>query len=309
MISGTYVLAPHPNDARVYAFSYLAPIRDSRWSFLATVVHSDSNVASVANTNVLGKGTTYGFTAIYALPATETYAHSVSVEIDRKHFDENVSIPGQTGSTAPLTYVPVTLSYNGQLSLKNSQTSFSASVTTNLRGLGSDWGAMGQQALQRNARFRVHGKFDVNHTQRFANDMQANAHVNAQISNSPLVSSEQFAAGGMNSVCAATGRGHGRQRRDRIGRTAQSVAREMARRRGRQPRERMAFHAFFDAAHPGCWAAGADVALQPDECRRRHTVQIMKYASADFEAGWPLKAGVYTRQYSPRFDFYVRLGF
>jgi hemolysin activation/secretion protein len=30
VISGTYVIAPqHPNDARVYAFSYLAPIRDT----------------------------------------------------------------------------------------------------------------------------------------------------------------------------------------------------------------------------------------------------------------------------------------
>ncbi|AOJ43511.1 hypothetical protein WJ23_31345 [Burkholderia lata] len=312
VISGTYVLAPqHPNDARVYAFSYLAPIRDSRWSFLATVVHSDSNVASVANTNVLGKGTTYGFTAIYALPATETYAHSVSVEIDRKHFDENVSIPGQTGSTAPLTYVPVTLSYNGQLSLKNSQTSFSASVTTNLRGLGSDWGAWDNKRYNATPDF-VYGKFDVNHTQRFANDMQANAHVNAQISNSPLVSSEQFAAGGMNSV-----RGY-MQAEDTadsgviasVELRSPSLAKWLGGAVGSRVNE-WRFHAFFDAAH--LWL----LSPLPEQTSRFNLmsvgvgtrVQIMKYASADFEAGWPLKAGVYTRQYSPRFDFYVRLGF
>ncbi|PCE32627.1 ShlB/FhaC/HecB family hemolysin secretion/activation protein [Burkholderia ubonensis] len=311
VISGTYVLAPqHPNDARVYAFSYLAPIRDSRWSFLATVVHSDSNVASVGGTNVLGKGTTYGFTAIYALPASDTYAQSVSIEIDRKHYDEKVSLAGQA-STVPLTYVPVTFSYNGQLSLKASQTSFSAALVTNIRGIGSDWGAWDSKRYKATPDF-VYGKFDVNHTQRFKNDMQANAHVSAQISNSPLVSSEQFAAGGMNSV-----RGY-LQAEDTadngvIGslelRTP-SLAKFLGGAIGSVINE-WRFHAFVDAAH--LWL----LSPLPEQTSSFNLLsvgvgtrlQLAKYASADFEAGWPLKAGVYTKQYSPRFDFYVRLGF
>ncbi|HDR8920592.1 TPA: ShlB/FhaC/HecB family hemolysin secretion/activation protein [Burkholderia vietnamiensis] len=311
VISGTYVIAPqHPNDARVYAFSYLAPIKDTRWSFLATVVHSDSNVASVGGTNVLGKGTTYGFTAIYALPGSDTYAHTVSIEIDRKHYDENVSVVGQT-STAPLTYVPVTFSYSGQLSLTNSQTSFSASLTTNIRGLGSDWGAWDNKRYNATPDF-VYGKFDVNHTQRFANDMQANAHVSAQLSNSPLVSSEQFAAGGMNSV-----RGY-MQAEDTadsgviasLELRSPSLSKWLGGAVGSRVNE-WRFHAFFDAAH--LWL----LSPLPEQTSRFNLMsvgvgtrlQLMKYASADFEAGWPLKAGVYTRQYSPRFDFYVRLGF
>ncbi|WP_088508887.1 ShlB/FhaC/HecB family hemolysin secretion/activation protein [Burkholderia ubonensis] len=311
VISGTYVLAPqHPNDARVYAFSYLAPIRDTRWSFLATVVHSDSNVASVGGTNVLGKGTTYGFTAIYALPASDTYAQSVSIEIDRKHYDEKVSVAGQS-STVPLTYVPVTFSYNGQLSLKQSQTSFSAALVTSIRGIGSDWGAWDSKRYKATPDF-VYGKFDVNHTQRFDNDMQANAHVSAQISNSPLVSSEQFAAGGMNSV-----RGY-LQAEDTadsgvIGslelRTP-SLAKFLGGAIGSRINE-WRFHAFVDAAH--LWL----LSPLPEQTSSFNLLsvgvgtrlQLAKYASADFEAGWPLKAGVYTKQYSPRFDFYVRLGF
>ncbi|AJY44049.1 ShlB/FhaC/HecB family hemolysin secretion/activation protein [Burkholderia humptydooensis] len=311
VMSATYVIAPqHPNDARVYAFSYLAPIRDSRWSFLATVVHSDSNVASVSGMNVLGKGTTYGFTAIYALPATDTYAQSVSIEIDRKHYDENVMFGRQT-STAPLTYVPVTFSYNGQLSLKQSQTSFLASLTTNIRGIGSDWGAWDNKRYNATPDF-VYGKFDLNHTQRFANDMQANAHVSAQLSNSPLVSSEQFAAGGMNSV-----RGY-MQAEDTadsgvIGSLelrSPSLAKWLGGAVGSRVNE-WRFHAFVDAAH--LWL----LSPQAEQTSRFNLLsvgvgtrlQLLKYASADFEAGWPLKAGVYTRRYSPRFDFYVRLGF
>ncbi|GAB7537857.1 ShlB/FhaC/HecB family hemolysin secretion/activation protein [Burkholderia sp. 3C] len=308
VISGTYVLAPqHPEDARVYAFSYLAPIRDTRWSFLATVVHSDSNVASVASTNVLGKGTTYGITAIYALPGSDTYAHNLSVEIDHKHYDEDVNVLGQSASSAPLTYVPVTVSYTGQLNLKQSQTSFSAALVTNIRGLGSGANEWDNKRFNATPDF-IYGKFDLNHTQHLQHDVQANAHVSAQVANSPLVSSEQFAAGGMNSV-----RGY-MQAEDTgdsgvIG-SLELRSPSLASHLGGSINE-LRFHAFVDAAH--LWLNSP----LPEQTSSFNLLsvglgmrmQVLKYASADFEAGWPLKAGVYTRQYSPRFDFYVRLGF
>jgi len=307
VISGTYLIAPqHPDDARVYSFSYLAPFKDSRWSLLATVLHSDSNVASLGGTSVLGKGTAFGLTAIYTLPSTDTYAQSASVEIDRKHFDENVSVAGQQ-STAPLTYVPVTIAYNSQLNLKNSQTSFSTSLTTNIRSIGSDADAWDRKRYNATPDF-VYAKFDVNHTQDLANDMRANAHVTAQLANSPLVSSEQFAAGGMNSV-----RGY-MQAEDTadsgvIG-SLELRSPSISRYLGGHVNE-WRFHAFVDAAH--LWL----LSPLPEQTASFNLLsvgfgtrlQLLKYASADFEAGWPLKPGVYTKQYSPRFDFYVRLSF
>lgn len=307
VISGTYVLAPqHPQDARVYAFSYLAPLKDTNWSFLATVVHSDSNVASLASTNVLGKGTTYGLTAIYALPSSDTYAQNLSVEIDHKHYDENVTTLGQS-STAPLTYIPVTVSYTGQMNLKQSQTSFSAALVTNIRGLGSSWNDFDNKRFNASPDF-IYGKFDINHTQNFKRDLQANAHISAQLANSPLVSSEQFAAGGMNSV-----RGY-MQAEDTadsgvIG-SLELRSPSLAPHLGGSINE-LRFHAFVDAAH--LWL----LSPLPEQTSSFNLLsigfgmrmQVLKYASADFEAGWPLKAGVYTRQYSPRFDFSVRLGF
>lgn len=312
VLSGTYLIAPqHPQDARVYSFSYLAPIKDSHWSFLATVIHSDSNVAALGGTNVLGKGTTFGFTASYALPSSETYAHTVSIEIDRKHYDENDTIVGQGTSSVPLTYVPVTFSYNGQMNLKNSQTSFAVALTTNIRGIGSDWNSYDNKRYNATPDF-VYGKFDLNHTQNFDHDIQANAHVSAQLANSPLVSSEQFAAGGMNSV-----RGY-MQAEDTadsgvIGSLelrSPSVSKYLGGVLSSNVNE-WRFHMFVDAAH--LWL----LSPLPEQTARFNLLsvgvgtrmQLLKYASADFEAGWPLKAGIYTKQYSPRFDFYVRVGF
>lgn len=307
IISGTYVVAPqHPTDARVYAFSYLAPIKDTHWSFLATIVHSDSNVASVGGSNVLGKGTTYGFTAIYALPSSDTYSQNLSVEIDHKHYDEDVNLIGQT-SSAPLTYLPVTVSYTSQLNLKQSSTSFSAALVTNIRGIGSSANDWDNKRFNATPDF-IYGKFDINHTQRFKNDTQANAHVSAQIANSPLVSSEQFSAGGMNSV-----RGY-MQAEDTadsgvIG-SLELRSPSLANQLGSRVDE-LRFHAFVDAAH--LWLLSPLVEQSSSfnllSVGFGMRATLFKYASADFEAGWPLKAGVYTRQYSPRFDFYVRLGF
>lgn len=310
VVSATYLIAPqHPTDARVYSFSYLAPLPDSHWSLLATVLHSDSNVASLGNTNVLGKGTTYGFTAIYTLPSTDTYAHSVSVEIDRKHYDETDTFGtvGSVAQSAPLTYVPITLAYNSQLNLKQSQTSFSASVTAGIRGLGSTWDEFDNKRFNAQPDF-VYGKFDVNHTQNLPHDVQANAHVSVQISGSPLVSSEQFAAGGMTSV-----RGY-MQAEDTadsgvIGSVelrSPSIASYVG-----SALDEWRFHVFVDAAH--LWL----LSPLPEQTSSFNLVsagfgtrvKLLKYASADFEAGWPLRSGVYTRAYSPRFDFYVRLGF
>ncbi|WP_144152979.1 ShlB/FhaC/HecB family hemolysin secretion/activation protein [Paraburkholderia sp. BCC1885] len=307
VISGSFLLAPqHPQDAEVYSFSYLAPLQGTNWSLLATAYHSNSNVASVGGTNVLGKGTSFGLTAIYALPSTDTYSQSVSIEIDHKHFDENDTIAGQT-SSAPLTYIPITFAYNGQLNRKNSQTSFSASVTTDIRGIGSDADAFDNKRFNATADF-VYGKFDVNHTQDFDHDIQLNGHVSAQFANSPLVSSEQFAAGGINTVrgyleaedTADSGViGSVELRSPSIAKYIGSAVNEWR------------FHAFVDAAH--LWLLSplpeqtSDFTMISAGLGTRF--QVFKYTSADLEMAFPLRSGTFTRAYNPRFDFYVRASF
>ncbi len=308
VLSGTYLVDPQSrSDAEVYSLSYLAPLKGTHWSLLATMYHSNSDVSSLGGTDVLGKGTSYGLTAIYTLPSTESYSQSASIEIDHKHFDENDTIAGTT-SQAPLTYIPVTLSYNSQLTKKNSQTAFSLSVTTNVRGLGSDASAFDNKRFNATADF-IYTKFDVNHTQDLPHDIQANAHLTAQLANSPLVSSEQFSAGGMTSV-----RGY-QQAEDTadngvIG-SFELRSPSLAKYVGSDINE-WRFHVFTDMAH--LWLLNP----LPEQTSSFNllsvgfgtTMQLLKYASADFEAGWPLKDGsVSTKAYSPRFDFYLRVGF
>ncbi len=307
VISGSYLLAPqHPQDAKVYSFSYLAPLQGTHWSLQATVFHSDSNVASGASTTVLGRGTSFGLSAIYALPSSDTYVQTVSVEIDHKHFSEDDMIAGQL-SQAPLTYLPVTFAYNGQLTRKNSRTSFTASVTTNIRGVGSDAGAWDNKRYNATPDF-VYGRFDVNHTQDLPRDVQLNGHVSAQFANSPLVSSEQFAAGGINSV-----RGYLEAENTADSGVVGSLelrSPSIAKYLGSWTNE-WRFHTFVDAAH--LWL----LSPLPEQTSSFNLVsagvgtrvQLLKYASADLEMAFPFHQGPFTKAYHPRFEFYVRASF
>ena len=308
VISGSFLIAPqHPQDAKVYTFSYLAPLQGTHWSLLATAYHSDSNVASLGSTTVLGKGTSFGLQAIYALPSTDKYSQSASIEIDHKHFDENDILAGTT-SQAPITYVPVTFAYNGQLNLKNSQTAFSVSLTTNLRGASSDANDFDNKRFDATSDF-IYGKFDVNHTQNLPRDMQLNAHVTGQIANSPLVSSEQFAAGGINTV-----RGYLSAENTADSGVIGSLelrSPSVAKYFNGSIVNEWRFHAFVDSAH--LWLLSPLPEQQSSfnmlSVGIGTRLQLLKYASADIEMAFPMKSATFTKAYSPHFDFYVRARF
>ncbi|CAB3761128.1 ShlB/FhaC/HecB family hemolysin secretion/activation protein [Paraburkholderia solisilvae] len=308
VISGSFLIAPqHPQDAKVYTFSYLAPLQGTHWSLLATAYHSDSNVASLGGTTVLGKGTSFGLQAIYALPSTDTYSQTTSIEIDHKHFDENDVLGGQS-TQAPITYVPVTFAYNGQLNLKNSQTAFSVSLETNLRGASSNADDFDNKRFDATADFLI-AKFDINHTQNLPHDLQLNAHVSGQLADSPLVSSEQFAAGGINTV-----RGYLSAENTADSGVLGSLelrSPSVAKYFNGSIVNEWRFHAFVDSAH--LWLLSPLPEQQSSfnmlSVGLGTRVQLLKYASADVEMAFPMKSATFTKAYSPHFDFYVRASF
>ncbi|MGX6566591.1 hypothetical protein DAMDJJ_23965 [Cupriavidus necator] len=56
------------NQTQVWFGSHVAPIRGSNWSVEASGYLSDSNVATVNGTSVLGKGHAVGLRATYTVP-------------------------------------------------------------------------------------------------------------------------------------------------------------------------------------------------------------------------------------------------
>ncbi|MFW7349621.1 MULTISPECIES: ShlB/FhaC/HecB family hemolysin secretion/activation protein [unclassified Pigmentiphaga] len=194
--------APQDLDqTKVWSGSYVAPLRDTNWSLEASGYVSDSNVSTVGGTSVLGKGHAIGLKATYTVPNAGEWWHAFSAGIDFKSNKEQLRL-GATGDEVPLKYAPVTLSYSGFRQTERGQYALGMSFVTGTRslfGYGSNWQEFNYKRYKAKPGFMVL-KADVNATYNFAGESQLGFRLAGQMTDSPLVSGEQIAAGGMNSV-------------------------------------------------------------------------------------------------------------
>lgn len=189
------------SQTKVISASYAAPFAGTNWSVEANAFVSDSNVATVGGTDVLGKGHSIGLKAIYTVPNSGNWWHAFSVGIDFKNNKEALSLNG-SADTVPLKYAPVTLSYTGFRQSEKSQYGVGISLvvgTSSSFNYGSDWAAFDYKRYKASPSFMVL-KTDLNGTHTFGGGQQLAFRFNGQMTDSPLVSSEQIAGGGMNSV-------------------------------------------------------------------------------------------------------------
>ncbi|WP_266157151.1 ShlB/FhaC/HecB family hemolysin secretion/activation protein [Dyella silvatica] len=197
-ISATYIVAPQNRDsAEVYALSYLAPLSD-QWSLLGSGYKSNSNANTLGGTTVLGKGNAMSLQATRVLSTLGSYGQSISFGISRKHFDQNITLGGQT-SRAPITYYPLSVTYSGQRSSEKSSFGLSVSGNFGWRGQGSDGLAFDNQRYKARENF-IYLRTDLNYTRYFTGDYALVLRGSGQWADSPLISSEQFAAGGASTV-------------------------------------------------------------------------------------------------------------
>ena len=196
-----YQVAPQrPEDGQVYSGSYLARFPSVPWiSLLGYGVKQDSDISTLGSMNVAGKGNIVGGRAIFTLPGDSEFFHTLSVGLDRKRFQERVSLDDLEAYTTPITYYPMTASYAATWMGEGATTQLNLGATVNFRGAGSDWEEFD------NKRYKATGAFsylrgDFSHTADLPYGLQAYGKVQGQLSNDALISSEQFSAGGLDTV-------------------------------------------------------------------------------------------------------------
>jgi hemolysin activation/secretion protein len=199
-IGGSLQISPQNiNDVKVYSGYYVARFADAPWlTLVAQGVKQDSNVSTLGATAVAGRGDVEGWRATISLPSQSNFAHSFTFGLDRKHFDQNVTIGGVSVPT-PVTYYPATANYSATWSSKGSITDMNLGVTFSGREVGSDTAEFDFN------RFKARGNFiylrgDVSHEHELPGGFQAYAKLQGQVADQPLVTSEQFAGGGLTSV-------------------------------------------------------------------------------------------------------------
>jgi hemolysin activation/secretion protein len=192
-------LAPQDlNDSEVFALTYSAPLPFAGVRLGVTGLYSNSNVTTLGSTGVLGKGDSVTLNATAPLPTLGKFSQSVQLSLAYKHFTDAISQGAET-NTSPVTYFPVAASYTASYRGDKDLVSASAAVNFAFRGVGSDHNAFD------NKRFDAQGNFLYLHASAsWQRDLpwaaQAYGEVDGQVSDEPLISNEQFAAGGQGSV-------------------------------------------------------------------------------------------------------------
>jgi len=213
-ISATYIVAPErKSDSEVYSGSYLAPIGSSPWSVLVFGYKSNSDIAALGGTNVLGNGYQVGGRAIYRLPSDGTY-QSLSFGADFKDFQQDIFVGGVSAGSAPIRYVPLVVDYSLSGATDASSYSIGLGATVGLRVIKRTRATtcetpngprpcvvdqFNDREVDSKENF-VHLNLSANYSRVFAGDFVAAYSLAAQYSDSHLITNEQFSLGGLSSV-------------------------------------------------------------------------------------------------------------
>jgi hemolysin activation/secretion protein len=198
-LSYTYQVAPErPSDAEVFSASYLARTNLDWLNILTYGLNSASSVATVGGANVVGPGTVIGTRGVITLPTSGQLFHTVSLGIDYKRFGETVA-QGLSSFSTPVTYVPVVGGYAATWQGEGRLIQLNATITAGLRGFGSDPNEFDAKRFKATANF-ISLRSDVSYTQDLADGVQFFVKGQGQLTDQPLVSSEQFSLGGLDTV-------------------------------------------------------------------------------------------------------------
>ncbi|MDR2638110.1 MAG: hypothetical protein LBB55_07210 [Zoogloeaceae bacterium] len=199
----TFFTAPEkPSEAKVWSGSYALPLAGPDWMLEFSGYKSDSDVLSAGSTNVTGRGHSLGIKLSRTLPASGKWWHQLSAGIDFKNMDEQVSIAGMEAQYVPLKYAPITLAYNGFLQDERHQIGTGLQLvfgTRNFLGYGSDTKEFDWKRYKADPSFAA-VRLDLSDTLTMQSGAQWFGRFSAQLTDDPLVSSEQLAAGGMYTV-------------------------------------------------------------------------------------------------------------
>lgn len=201
-ISIQYQISPQKTEeVELYGLSYVLPAPwnvDHHLAFYG--VKSDSNT-TITGTGyrVSGKGTILGTRYVIPLPPYDVYAHNVTAGVDYKDFTETVGANTAAGAETPITYAPLSISYNSSLPDAWGMTRFSGGLNVAFRGLVTDQEKfeVKRSGARGNYMYLTAG---IERNQKLPAGMGLFLKLDGQIADQPLISNEQYAGGGMMNV-------------------------------------------------------------------------------------------------------------
>ena len=208
-----YSVAPQRRgDSEAYFGSYTLPFLGSPWTLVLSGYKSNSNIAALGGTNVLGNGYQVGAQAIWRMPSKRDY-HALRLGADYKDFKQNIGVAGAAVSSAPIRYIPLMVGYSFSAAREKWSLDLGVTSTLGLRVmkrvgcfvLNSDpltcvpEDQFTNRELDAVENF-AHLNLDATYTAMLGHDWVGQLRVSGQYADSHLVSNEQFALGGVSSL-------------------------------------------------------------------------------------------------------------
>lgn len=204
---GVQTAPENTDESRVLSATYVWPMDNGNY-LAAYGVISKSDVAAVGDLSVIGDGKIAGLRYILPLRPRGGFFHTLTLGVDYKDFGETLVLQGADRFNTPISYVPFTLGYEASVQGGGRLTQLGATLNFSLRGLAdktveclpgvylNEFACKRSGAQANYAALRL----DAKHTQALGSGWSLFARASGQLASGPLISNEQFIAGGVDSV-------------------------------------------------------------------------------------------------------------
>lgn len=185
------------DQSLVLSGSYVAPIAGTPFTVVGYAVHSDSDVAAIGGIGVIGSGDIFGARLIGAVQRGPA-VHQLIVGADYKSFNEDLVLGSDTAST-PIDYIPLTAQYALAYRGENDDIDLNIGLNFGLRGFDADDREFRLKRFNAAASW-AYARGEFSWRRRLPWDMAMITRGGGQWAGQPLISNEQFAAGGLDTV-------------------------------------------------------------------------------------------------------------
>jgi hemolysin activation/secretion protein len=199
-IGGNFQITPmDPSEVQVASGFYEARIPGLEWmTWRLQGTKQNSQVSTLGDIAVAGRGETIGVQGTMTLPGTPKIYNSLSFGFDYKSSQQNVTLATNLPpEVTQYRYFPFHATYTGVWVEKDHQTEWSIGPVFGIRGWGSGPAAFGRNNADSNF---LYVRAKAAHTHELPLGFEVYADLQGQAASKPLVSGEQFAGGGRNTV-------------------------------------------------------------------------------------------------------------
>jgi hemolysin activation/secretion protein len=195
------------SEVRLLSATYSMPVPGNHVLALYAV-DTNSDFAAAGSTNtlgILGTGRIYGGRLVLRLPSTPAASQSLTLGADYKNFVDSIQLPGGTTDRTPMKYLGWSAGYGGQWlgdaadGTAAWRMQANASLNFGVRGLVNDPAEFDYKRFNARANY-MHLRTDASFEKPLSMRGSLLLRMAGQWTADPLISNEQFAIGGGDSV-------------------------------------------------------------------------------------------------------------